>query len=161
MATDPQLPAPAPHVRRARAIARLLDAAVGVPGTPLRLGLDAVLGLIPGAGDLVGAALSGYIVLSAARNGAPRSVLGRMLLNIVIDTGIGAIPILGDIFDVAWKSNLRNVALLERFAAQPVQLTNESQRVGAVIVFLMLLLLIAIGAGAVLLARVAWHALTN
>lgn len=151
----------ASDVTRARALARVLDSAVGVPGTPLRVGLDALLGLVPGAGDLVGAALSGYIVLVAARNGAPRSVLGRMLLNVFVDTAIGSIPVVGDLFDIGYKSNLKNVELLERFAGQPARTTAQSRRLGAVIVFLLLVALIALGVGVVLLARVAWHALMH
>lgn len=148
-------------IRRARALARVLDSAVGVPGTPIRLGLDAVLGLVPGAGDLAGAALSGYIVLVAARNGAPRSVIGRMLFNIFVDTTLGSVPVIGDLFDVAYKSNLKNVALLERFAAQPTRLAEETRRRGAVLAFLLLVAMLAIGVGVVLLARVVWHALTH
>lgn len=148
-------------VRRARALARILDSAVGVPGTPLRFGLDAVLGLIPGAGDIVGAALSGYIVLTAARHGAPRAVLGRMLLNVLLDTVIGAVPVLGDLFDIGYKSNVKNVELLERFTAQPAQVTRGSRRAGAVVVFLILLALVALATGAVLLARYLWQVLTN
>src|SRR5687767_2496107 len=112
MASPPAIPNDA-DVRRARALARALDTAIGVPGTPLRIGADAILGLIPGAGDIVGAALSSYIVLAAARRGAPPAVLWRMVANVAIDTAIGAIPVLGDLFDVAWKSNTKNVELLE------------------------------------------------
>jgi len=148
-------------IRRARALARVLDTAVGVPGTPIRVGLDALLGLFPGAGDVVAAAFSSWIVLAAARRGAPPAVLGRMLLNVVVDTAVGAIPLLGDLFDVAWKSNTRNVELLERFAAQPAQVARGSRMWGAVVVFLVLLALIAIGTGAVLLARLLWRMMTG
>src|SRR5919199_6477727 len=102
-----------------RQLARLLDAAVRVPGTDVRLGLDAVLGLIPGAGDLAGGILSGFIILQGARLGAPRSVLARMVMNVVIDTVVGSVPVLGDLFDVGWKSNMRNADLLERYAERP------------------------------------------
>jgi hypothetical protein len=106
-------------VRSSNALARLLDTAIRIPGTNIRLGLDAVLGLIPGAGDAVGALLSSYIILAAARQGAPRAVLLRMIGNVAIDSVIGAVPVLGDIFDIAFKSNARNAALLERVAVQP------------------------------------------
>ncbi len=98
---------------RLRSLARVLDSAVTIPGTGFRVGADSILGLIPVVGDLAGAALSGYIVLASARLGAPASTLLRMLVNIGIDTGVGSIPLLGDMFDVAWRSNMRNVDLLE------------------------------------------------
>jgi hypothetical protein len=152
---------PSGDLRRARALARILDSAVGVPGTPLRIGLDAVLGLIPGAGDIVGAALSGYIVLTAARNGAPGSVLGRMLLNVVLDTVIGAVPVLGDLFDIGYKSNMKNVELLERFTARPAEVTKGSRRAGVAIVILVLLALAGLATGAVLLTAYLWRALAS
>ena len=117
------------HAQRVRAMARVLDTAVRVPGTPVRFGLDAVLGLIPGVGDVVGAAASGYIVLAAARLGAPASVLVRMLLNVGIDTLVGAVPLFGDLFDLGWRSNSRNVALLERHLADPRDARAASRRV--------------------------------
>src|SRR5438046_2681126 len=101
------------ELKRTRALARALDTAIGVPGTNVRLGLDAILGLIPGAGDVVTGALSGYIVLVAVRGGAPRPVVWRMLGNIGIDTLVGSVPVFGDLFDVAYKSNIKNVELLE------------------------------------------------
>jgi hypothetical protein len=96
-----------------------MDSAVGIPGTRLRFGLDALLGLVPGVGDVVGAAAAGYVVLAAARLGAPASVLVRMLLNVGIDTVVGSVPLLGDLFDLGFRSNSRNVALLERHLADP------------------------------------------
>lgn len=99
---------------RARALTRLLDTAARVPGTSIRFGLDPILGLIPGLGDLAGAALSGYLVLLAGRAGASRTTIVRMLANVAIDTIGGMLPVLGDAFDVAFKSNSRNLALLER-----------------------------------------------
>jgi hypothetical protein len=103
----------------ARAVARVLDSVARVPGTKVRVGLDPLLGLVPGLGDVTGAVLSGYIVFVGARLGAPPSVIWRMLLNVAIDTVVGSIPILGDVFDAGWKSNVRNVDLLERYVAEP------------------------------------------
>ena len=119
--------APAVDLSRVRQLARLLDAAVRIPGTEVRLGFDAILGLIPGAGDVAGGILSAFIILRAARLGAPRSVLARMVMNVVIDTAVGSVPVLGDVFDVAWKSNLRNVALLERYTQRP-EVTRRASR---------------------------------
>jgi len=98
--------------RRLERLARALDAAVAIPGTNVRFGADSVLGLIPGAGDLIGLALSGYLILAARRLGASPDLLARMAGNVAVDTVVGAIPLLGDIFDVVFKANLRNMALL-------------------------------------------------
>ena len=99
---------------RARALTRLLDTAVRVPGTGIRFGLDPILGLVPGLGDVAGAALAGYMVILAGRAGASRLTIARMLANIAVDTVGGTLPLVGDAFDVAFKSNSRNLVLLER-----------------------------------------------
>jgi len=143
---------------RARALARLLDAAVGIPGTPLRIGMDAVLGLIPGAGDMVAAALGGYIVLAAVRNGAPRAVVVRMLGNIGIDALLGSIPVIGDIFDVAYKSNIRNAELLERYALEPGRVVAATRRQQIVVVAALVLLVMAAGLLTYLFFRLIWRA---
>jgi len=96
-----------------------LDAGFRIPGTSIRFGLDPILGLIPGAGDAAGAVLAGWIFVEAIRLGASRATLIRIAGNVALDAGVGAVPILGDIFDVAWKANLRNVALLERHLIAP------------------------------------------
>ena len=100
------------HLRR---LSRLLDSAIPLPGG-FRIGLDGILGLIPGIGDALGASLSTYIVIQAARLGASPLQLSRMILNILLETLLGAVPVLGDLFDIAWKANERNMALLD---AQP------------------------------------------
>jgi uncharacterized protein DUF4112 len=148
-------------LRRARALARLLDTAVGIPGTPIRVGLDALLGLIPGAGDFAGAALSGYIVLAAVRRGAPPALVWRMLTNIGIDTLIGIVPVLGDIFDVGFKSNVRNVALLERYASEPATVVKSTRRLGVVVALALALVLVLIAAAGFFVARLLWQLLNN
>lgn len=117
---------PGSHLVRARAVARLLDSAVGIPGTRFRFGLDPLIGLVPGLGDLAGAALSGYIVLAGIRAGAPKPVVMRMLGNIALDSLLGAVPLLGDLFDASWKSNNRNVALIERHLEAPAEAARSS-----------------------------------
>jgi hypothetical protein len=92
----------------------VLDSVIVIPGTNLRFGVDAVLGLFPGGGDVVGAALSGYIVYESWRLGVPPAALARMIGNVVTDTVLGAVPIAGDLFDAAWKANLRNIEILRR-----------------------------------------------
>ena len=144
----------------ARRLARLLDTAVGIPGTKLRVGLDALLGLIPGAGDAIGAALSGFIIVAAARAGATRATLLRMAGNVAIDTLIGASPVLGDLFDVAFKANARNVALLERLSAEPAAVDRGSRRLGIVMVVALVLLLVGLATLGILAARLIWNLLT-
>jgi hypothetical protein len=104
-----------------RTLARWLDDSLRLPGTKRRIGLDPILGLVPVVGDTVGLLLSGYIVFEARRLGVPRSLLGRMLANVAIETLVGSIPLLGDAFDAGWKANLRNVALLEGHVLPPAE----------------------------------------
>jgi hypothetical protein len=106
-------------LERLRALARVQDELVRVPGTNIRFGLDALMGLIPGAGDMLSGGVSAYVMLAATRMGAPPSVIARMAGNIALDMLIGAVPLLGDLFDVGWKSNTKNVRLLERLALDP------------------------------------------
>jgi hypothetical protein len=137
-------PGPADPLARARTLARLLDSAARVPGTNIRFGADAIVGLIPGLGDVGGAALAGYLVILAQRLGAPRAVVLRMLANVAVDTLAGSVPVIGDLVDVAYKSNLRNVALLERALERPVA-TSRTSRVMVVGTILGIALLVAGG----------------
>ena len=136
-----------------RQLARLLDSAVRIPGTNIRVGLDALLGLIPGIGDAVGAALSGYIVLAAAKLGLPKSVLARMVLNLGIDTAVGAVPILGDLFDVAFRANTRNIALIDAAMQAPRETRKRSRMIVAGVVAAMLAMLAVVAVVIVLLFR--------
>ena len=94
----------------------LLDSAFRVPGTKLTFGLDPILGLVPGLGDLTTPFFAALLLLHAVRLRIPRVVQLRMLMNAVIDLAIGAVPLIGDVFDFGWKANVRNLALLERYA---------------------------------------------
>lgn len=98
-------------IRRMRFVARVLDDSVRIPGTEFRIGLDPVLGLLPVAGDAVSGALSLYIVVESARLGVSFRTLVRMLAHIAIDVAGGSVPVVGDLFDAAWKANTRNVSL--------------------------------------------------
>ncbi len=102
-------------MRRVRRLAKLLDNELRIPFTKFRIGLDPILGLVLGLGDLIGAALSSYIIIEAKRLGVPRSVLVRMMLNVAADAVGGSAPVVGDVFDAAWKCNMRNVRLLEEW----------------------------------------------
>ena len=101
-------------VNNLRRLSQLLDNAIPIPGTGYRIGLDPILGLLPGGGDTVAGALGAYIIIEAARMGLPRKVVGEMVGNIIFDSVVGMIPVLGDLFDVTWKANVRNMALLEK-----------------------------------------------
>lgn len=94
-------------------LAKLMDAQFRVPGTNFRFGLDSIIGLIPGAGDLSTFAVSGYMLWIMANNGASGYVLARMVVNVLIDALFGSIPVLGDLFDVAFKANMRNMRLMQ------------------------------------------------
>lgn len=133
---------PRSEIQQLRTVSRLLDSAFSIPGTKYRFGLDALIGLVPGLGDAVGAIFSGYIILQASRAGASRATINRMIANVAIDTVVGWVPLLGDLFDVGWKANTKNVALLEQHLQHPAAARASSRR--------SLLLL-----GAVLLALVA------
>ena len=99
-------------IERLRQLAHLLDDRFRIPGTSYRIGLDGLIGLVPGLGDAVTTLFSLYIVLEARRLGLPLTKLGRMGLNVGVDAVLGAVPLLGDLFDVAWKANRRNLTLL-------------------------------------------------
>jgi hypothetical protein len=105
--------APLARIERLRRLAWLIDAAGRVPGTRFRFGLNSVIGLAPGAGDAVLTLISLYIVWEAARLGLPRRKIPRMLINVGIEAGLGAFPVVGDLLDVVWKANLRNVAIID------------------------------------------------
>jgi hypothetical protein len=105
-------------LRRIRKIAKLLDTAIGIPGTKFRIGLDPILGLIPGGGDLVGAIISAYMIYLATSFGLEKSKITQMIKNIALETTVGFVPIVGDIFDVYFKANIRNLDILEQHLAQ-------------------------------------------
>jgi hypothetical protein len=102
------------RVNRLRRLSHFLDNAIPIPGTKIRIGIDPILGLLPGGGDTVTGALGAYIVIEAARMGVPRQVIGEMVGNIIFDSLVGVVPVLGDFFDVTWKANVKNMALVEK-----------------------------------------------
>jgi hypothetical protein len=114
------------RLQRLRSLAWLLDNSIPLPGG-FRIGLDAVIGLVPGVGDAVGALISVYILNEARLLGAPRSVLLRMSGNVMLETLVGAIPFAGDLFDAGFKANARNIALLERYQLDPRGSTRSSR----------------------------------
>ena len=103
----------AARLSRLKRLAWMVDAAFRIPGTRFRFGLNSLIGLTPAAGDAVLAAISLYIVYEAHRLGVPRQKLTRMLRNVGIEAAAGAVPLLGDLFDMGFKANLRNLAIVE------------------------------------------------
>lgn len=102
------------QIRRLEKLAHWLDSRFRIPGTNVRFGLDSVLGLVPGLGDTATAIPALYLILCAERLGVPRRVLLRMTLNVAVDLMVGAVPVIGDAFDVGFKANRRNADLIKR-----------------------------------------------
>jgi hypothetical protein len=113
--------------RRFATVSRVMDELVEVPGTSVRVGLDPIVGLIPVVGDVVSAAIGFWLIAEAARFRIPRIVVGRMIVNTLVDLVVGAIPVLGDLFDVVSRSNTRNLALFRRHALDPGASTRGEQ----------------------------------
>ena len=138
---------------RLQRVGWLLDNSIPIPGTRFRLGIDQLIGLVPGIGDLIGGLLSLYIIVEASRMGVPRGLLARMGWNVAIDTLVGEIPILGDLFDIGFKANIRNLALLDGYQQRPAEVRRSSQRFVALLVVGLLLLTAGAIAFAVVLVR--------
>jgi hypothetical protein len=112
--------------RRLQRIARLMDSQVRVPVIGLRIGADAILGLVPGVGDVLSGAIGAYLIYEAQRLGIPRAAIARMIANIAVDTAIGAIPVAGDIWDFFFRANDRNMQILARhIGGLPIDLPYE------------------------------------
>jgi Domain of unknown function (DUF4112) len=128
-----------------RQLSRVLDSAIGIPGTRFRFGLDPILGLIPGGGDTVGALLSVYIVFRAAQMGVSTESLGKMVTNILVESLLGTVPLVGDVFDMGWKANIRNVELLEAHlgSPEPTRPANTGFIVAAFLVLILVVVLLA------------------
>lgn len=119
----------AQRVARIDALATLLDTAFVIPGTNIRFGVDALIGLVPGIGDLISTALSLFIVREARALGAPRLLVARMLANVALDGLVGVVPLMGDVFDVAFRANRRNIALLQKHLAREPRTMRPRTRV--------------------------------
>jgi hypothetical protein len=136
--------------RRYASVSRVLDDLVPVPGTNQRIGLDPVIGLVPWVGDLLSAGVGLWLIAEAARFRIPTVVLVRMLLNTLVDLAVGAIPIIGDLFDVVSRSNSRNLALFRRHATDPGASTTGHTA------FLAGLLLIVVGLVWLMASAIGW-----
>ncbi len=136
-------------LKQLRSLTHTLDNAFEIPGVGYRVGWDAIIGLIPGIGDMVMLVPSGYIVYQAYRLGAPRSTLTRMVFNIGLETLAGSVPLIGDLFDATWKSNVRNLYLLEQHLGPSDEVVFERPSNKGPI-FLLLGALAVVGGGVVL-----------
>lgn len=146
---DDQLPQLAPELQL---LADWMDGVFRVPGVGWRFGLDAILGFIPGIGDTATSVASLYILSAAHRYGVTRTTLLRMALNVVLDAVVGAIPLIGDIFDVYWKSNQRNVAILKRHMLAVPSEQRHLQRADRWFVVLLITLLAILMVGSIIVA---------
>lgn len=163
MSQPPAKPSPKSEIaktaklRRVRRLSYILDNAIPIPGTSYRIGIDPLLGLLPGGGDILGSAFSAYIVLEAALLGLPRETLVRMVLNIVLETLAGTVPVVGDFFDATWKANVKNIALLEAHLDSP----RQSQKADWWFIILLLgglmLFVMAIAALSIVILRLLWQ----
>jgi hypothetical protein len=156
MARSISRPAPVSRSRNtadAELLAWLLDNSIPIPGTGRRIGIDAVIGLVPGLGDILSGGLGLLIVARAAQRRLPNVVLARMLANVALDFVIGSVPVIGDAFDLWYKSNARNVALLRRYADDPRASTAPQWAFLASLVVLM-------GAAAAIVVWLIWSALS-
>ena len=145
-----QVPAahpPAPAEDRAldgyRKLAWAFDELFRIPGTQWRFGLDSIIGLVPGVGDIAVSALGAYALLLAFKLRAPVTVLTRMLLNIGVDTVLGSVPLIGDLFDATWKANTKNRRVLEAWLAEPARTERRSK--WAIVLFALLFLALVAG----------------
>ncbi|WP_036479192.1 DUF4112 domain-containing protein [Myxosarcina sp. GI1] len=157
------MPTPQPHttkINRLRRLSNLLDNAIAIPGIGYRIGLDPILGLLPGGGDTVTGALGAYIIVEAARMGIPRQVIWQMVGNILFDSVLGTVPVIGDIFDVGWKANVRNMTLLEKH----IQYDGDNRKSDWLFLTGLILLLVIIVVGfatfTVLVIRWLWQTLS-
>ena len=107
-------------------LSHLLDDFLRIPGTPIRFGLDGIVGFIPGIGDILGGLASSIIIIAAWVRGVPKITLTRMVINVAIETAAGAVPVLGNLFDIGWKANRRNYALLTGSLDRPGQVARRS-----------------------------------
>jgi len=151
----------APKLKRLRQFSSILDNIITIPGTQVGIGLDPILGLLPIGGDALGLIFSFYIIIEAAQLGVSTATLGRMVMNVIVDALVGAIPMIGDLFDFAWKANNYNIILLEEALKYPQQ--NKKADKSFILVFSIGLFLLAIVLVSipVILIRILWQIFTG
>jgi hypothetical protein len=151
----------APKLKRLRQFSSILDNIITIPGTQVGIGLDPIIGLLPIGGDALGLIFSFYIIIEAAQLGVSTATLGRMVMNVIVDALVGAIPMLGDLFDFAWKANNYNIILLEESLKSSHQ--NKKADKSFILVFSIGLFLLAIVLVSipVILIRILWQIFTG
>ncbi|BAZ85983.1 DUF4112 domain-containing protein [Dolichospermum compactum] len=151
----------APRLKRLRQLSGLLDNIITIPGTPIGVGLDPIIGLLPIGGDALGLIFSFYIIIESAQLGVPTATLGRMVMNVIVDSLVGAIPMLGDLFDFAWRANNYNIILLEEALKSPYQ--NQKGDKSFILIFSIGLFVLAIVLISipVILIRILWQIFTG
>lgn len=147
-----------PRLHRLRRLGWLLDRSIPIGG--YRIGLDPLLGLVPGVGDTLSAGLAIMIIYDAARLGIPMRVLLAMLGNVLIDTLLGSVPVLGDLFDFAWQSNTRNLRLVERHF-DPLRAERPARRIATTITIVAVLAVGGILALAFVVLRALWQLISS
>lgn len=148
--------AKAGKIKRLRSLSRLLDSAIPLPGG-YRIGLDGFLGLIPVIGDLAGGVASSYIIIESARLGAKTPTLLRMVFNVLLESLVGCIPFLGDLFDFVWKANEKNMELMEKQLKTSSPSSSPEHRLRATVIIILLLLFFGILFLAYLAAKIFFH----
>jgi len=152
---DEKLP---PDLVALRRFAVLMDEAVAIPGTRKRVGLDAAIGLIPGVGDIVGGIMSALIVVAALRHRVPTRKIGRMIVNILIDVGIGELPFLGDVFDFLFEENMMNMRILMTYRDRRRPPRSSREIMGVATLLVSLIMLISLLGTAAGVALILWLA---
>ena len=150
---NPQTP-----IQHLEVLAWVLDSSIPVPGTRLRIGLESLIGLVPVIGDVIGVAISSYILVLAARQGVPRVTLLRMGFNVTLEGVVGLIPVAGDLFDFAWKANTKNVALLRAHTENPSRARKTDWLFAGVFLISIVAVLVLLGWGGYALGRWVWGA---
>jgi len=143
--------------KRLDRLAWYLDNSIQQPGLNVRVGIDPLVGLIPGIGDTIGAIMSSYILSEAARLGAPKSILLKMAFNIAVDALAGALPIFGDLFDFGWKANQRNARILGDYLDNPRETVASSRLFAWALVGSLIGLFIFVGLLGYLLVYALWN----
>lgn len=141
-----------PALRQIESLAKLMDAQFRLPGTNMRFGLDGIIGLIPGAGDMSTFAVSSYMLWIMAKNGASGYVMARMVLNVLIDALVGIVPLLGDLFDFAFKANMRNMRLMQQHYKEGRHRGSAWKVIVPVLIILLAIIIAIIWAGYQLLS---------
>lgn len=144
-----------------RKVAKVLDDAFTLPGTKVKIGLDPIIGLVPGIGDVIGGVIGLYFLWEASRRKLPAVILIRMAFNIILEVAIGSIPVLGDIFDVSWKANRRNSDLIEKYSDEKTKTTILSTIIVWFIFLVTILLVIGIIAGIISIIDVIFDRLSG